>query len=167
MTIPNTFASGVNTSFSTELNENFTYTDYRVIASNTTSTTLSSSTATTTLVNTVAVGAAEVTQFIEVNVDYAAIAKCVPGGSVNGYVDIIIAIGLSGSEAEASRRRLSYAAITSTAGLESGNAGTYSFYYEPTSGEKSAGFNVKVSCVTKGDNANSSFTHYTTRVFGK
>jgi hypothetical protein len=141
MTVPNSFSPGVDTSFASKLNSNFTQLDLDLVASTTTSSTSGSTTTATA-----SIAASAVYQYVVVIADINWFGG--QSGGVAATVAVSIWSGAAGSETS----KHTYTMIGGTGGANAlyGSQSTLVFYLVPTSGELSGGFNVQVKGVTSG-----------------
>ena len=134
----NTFSSGVNTSFSTELNENV-LTSTQVLASDSTGTTWDEG-------DTTYFTLATLTSNSDIDNDYVLVTLDVDmfGGANSGSYtqsNIRLSIGESGSEAV--KRTFKHGAwTTSSGGWSSISSGGLQYYHELAAGEKTNGVSV-------------------------
>jgi hypothetical protein len=166
-----TITPGVDTGFSTKLNTNFTAVDYRLLAINTTSSSLASYAGATGNLAIIAIPAG-VTDFVNAEIDIFANVD-VSGSPPNGSSDVylIISVGVAGSETFKTIKTVLHQNANMSGMVGGGGistTATINYYYAPSAAEKSAGFNIKLLGTATGYNTYAcTITQLGTRVFGR
>ncbi len=123
---------------STDMNDTNDALAFRRIAND--SSTYSTQASSATLLTTISVSAGAVERFIQILIDIANVYKYSSGNFGAEYYYIRVDIGVAGSEAT----KATYTDRQQDLYYDSQFPKTQSLYYEPTSTEKSSGFNIKI-----------------------